>query len=444
MTPSISSVPPEAPTPRWFYADAQNQPVGPVSFEALEQLAAIGTITPNTHVIQEGETSWRVFADVVPKTDTPQPPPLVANSTPPKKHSRLVPFGGLLFLYPLGLLLLWRCNAFVARTKVILAVVFLPWFLAVVFSPRSTDTSSVSATQVQPREPSTPGRDSIAFKLASLDAGRPIQTDAPSVRDFDSLLRDVAGKTKLTQEAVANKVWAVRKRLASEKKLEISALELLKAVHKVVMNTTVEQPFDSTLAALATMMLAEREKHRGGNLGEVSSAQLLALMKTIEQMKQGSTNAVGKTYRKSDFAVVFDGQMATEVGNADVPNLAGMIAGIHEGKATVADAKECVFLFDATRGSLKSVVGDYLIYAVPGSYRRTFEFALQRDPAFERKQQKHYPDISEFYEELRRSTLDSRDPLRQGAVIVTGTAEFTTEGGFVKQLPVVKSIQLAP
>jgi hypothetical protein len=80
----------------------------------------------------------------------------------------------------------------------------------------------------------------------------------------------------------------------SEKKVEVSALELLKAAHKVVMNTTVENPFDSTLAALATIMLAEWEKHRGDNLGETASAQLLALMKSVEQMKGGTGDTAAR------------------------------------------------------------------------------------------------------------------------------------------------------
>jgi hypothetical protein len=443
MTSSSSSVPIEAETSLWFYADANNQPVGPLTFEALRQLSAAGTISPRTQVIQQGDSSWRTFAEVVPPTSIPRSTGLPSGSEA-KKHSRIIPIGGLIFVYPLGLLLLWRCNAFAKRTKAVLALAFLPFFLAVLLAPRSTPTAPVIAGQVPSREPSEPGRGSIAYKIASLDAGRNIDTSAPTVREFQSLLRDVAAKTKLTEEAVADKVWVVRKHLVSEKKLEVSALELLKAAHKVVMNTTVEDPFDSTLAAIATIMFAEAEKHRGGNLGEVASAQVLAVMKTIEQMKQGGSATPVKTFRKSDFAIVFDGQMATEIGNADVQNLGELMAGISEGKATVEDAKECVFTFDAIRGSFKNVVGDYLIYAVPGSYRRTFEFALRRDPAFEREQQKHYPDIGEFYEELRRSTLDSRDPLRQGAVIVTGTTEFTTEGGFVKHLPVVKAIQLAP
>jgi hypothetical protein len=42
---------------RWFIL-RNNQPVGPVTFEALRQMAASGSITPYSRIQREGETKW--------------------------------------------------------------------------------------------------------------------------------------------------------------------------------------------------------------------------------------------------------------------------------------------------------------------------------------------------------------------------------------------------
>ena len=65
---SESTVPPQASETLWYYADANNQPVGPLSMAALQRLAASGVISPNAHVIENGGSVWRTFAEVAPKT----------------------------------------------------------------------------------------------------------------------------------------------------------------------------------------------------------------------------------------------------------------------------------------------------------------------------------------------------------------------------------------
>lgn len=59
----------------WYYADAANQPVGPLPFSDLQQLAAAGVIQPETHVIEKDGTEWKKFALIVP-------PPAFAETKP--------------------------------------------------------------------------------------------------------------------------------------------------------------------------------------------------------------------------------------------------------------------------------------------------------------------------------------------------------------------------
>ena len=65
---------PEAQT-LWYYTDAANQPVGPLPFSDLQQLAAAEVIQPETHVIEEGGTEWKPFASV-------NPPPACTETKP--------------------------------------------------------------------------------------------------------------------------------------------------------------------------------------------------------------------------------------------------------------------------------------------------------------------------------------------------------------------------
>ena len=83
---------------KWFYANSENQPIGPVSFEKLQQLAASGTITPESFIIERGGTDWKTFGSVLravlPPSATQQPPPLptAVLSRNQQKHS--VQMGG--------------------------------------------------------------------------------------------------------------------------------------------------------------------------------------------------------------------------------------------------------------------------------------------------------------------------------------------------------------
>ena len=59
----------------WYYADAANEPVGPLPMDVLQRLAGVGVISPETHVLEKGGTEWKKFASIVP-------PPACAETEP--------------------------------------------------------------------------------------------------------------------------------------------------------------------------------------------------------------------------------------------------------------------------------------------------------------------------------------------------------------------------
>ncbi|HTZ22141.1 MAG TPA: DUF4339 domain-containing protein [Opitutaceae bacterium] len=51
---------------KYYYANAQNQPTGPVEVEELQRLLATGTITLSTNVVAEGSQHWAPLSTVLP------------------------------------------------------------------------------------------------------------------------------------------------------------------------------------------------------------------------------------------------------------------------------------------------------------------------------------------------------------------------------------------
>jgi hypothetical protein len=51
---------------KYYYANAANQPAGPVTLDELQQLLARGEITPATNIIPVGETVWRPLSTLLP------------------------------------------------------------------------------------------------------------------------------------------------------------------------------------------------------------------------------------------------------------------------------------------------------------------------------------------------------------------------------------------
>ncbi|HLP09532.1 MAG TPA: DUF4339 domain-containing protein [Opitutaceae bacterium] len=71
---------------KYYYTDAQNKPAGPVELDHLKQLAAQGTITPQSYVIPEGATQWTSYAALLaslPPAAQPAPAPAPATAATP-------------------------------------------------------------------------------------------------------------------------------------------------------------------------------------------------------------------------------------------------------------------------------------------------------------------------------------------------------------------------
>jgi hypothetical protein len=71
----------------FYYADATNQPIGPVSAEQLRNLYQRGEITLDTFVIPEGATNWHAYRRIHLYSKPPPPPPFQAKTR--SKHANL-------------------------------------------------------------------------------------------------------------------------------------------------------------------------------------------------------------------------------------------------------------------------------------------------------------------------------------------------------------------
>ena len=69
---------------KYFYADKDNKPAGPLPREALESLKSAGIISDSTMVIEEGASDWVKFSDVpMAQQFTPPPPPPMPSAGSP-------------------------------------------------------------------------------------------------------------------------------------------------------------------------------------------------------------------------------------------------------------------------------------------------------------------------------------------------------------------------
>jgi len=53
---------------KYYYANSQNQPTGPVELVALREMLASGLVTPMTNVLAEGSQSWTSLSSVLKAT----------------------------------------------------------------------------------------------------------------------------------------------------------------------------------------------------------------------------------------------------------------------------------------------------------------------------------------------------------------------------------------
>lgn len=68
---------------KYYYANAQNQAVGPVSLEDIQQLLKTGVVTPSTQIIAEGATQWSPLASLLNPSQPRGPQTLEEAATTP-------------------------------------------------------------------------------------------------------------------------------------------------------------------------------------------------------------------------------------------------------------------------------------------------------------------------------------------------------------------------
>jgi hypothetical protein len=69
---------------KYYYADATNQPVGPLSVEQIDALYQTGEITLDTLVIPEGATDWHPYRNIASRPASPSlVAPLATTTDPP-------------------------------------------------------------------------------------------------------------------------------------------------------------------------------------------------------------------------------------------------------------------------------------------------------------------------------------------------------------------------
>jgi hypothetical protein len=158
-----SSIPPEphiaTAQTRWFYANEQNEPVGPLSFEQLKRLAEVGVISSNTYVLEHGKTEWFTFAQIDQGERGPQkaldrPSPSI--KTPPRWLVVLL----LILFFPVGIALLWVSD-FKKFTKVLVssafgAIIILGLLSKILFPNDSSYPSNHGASSTRQLSPGLP------------------------------------------------------------------------------------------------------------------------------------------------------------------------------------------------------------------------------------------------------------------------------------------------
>jgi hypothetical protein len=56
----------DKPQPLWYYLNLDNQPLGPMSLDALKEVMGAGTIDGSTYVWNENMEGWKPYKEVVP------------------------------------------------------------------------------------------------------------------------------------------------------------------------------------------------------------------------------------------------------------------------------------------------------------------------------------------------------------------------------------------
>jgi len=67
---------------KYYYADPDNQPIGPFDVQELLDLGRSGVIGPGMYIIGEGQQEWRRFDEVFPSVVAPRSAALAAGEAP--------------------------------------------------------------------------------------------------------------------------------------------------------------------------------------------------------------------------------------------------------------------------------------------------------------------------------------------------------------------------
>lgn len=373
----MSSNAPIAEASSWFYADASNQPIGPLSFDELQRLAAVGTIRPETLVIENGANEWRSFGSVCPM----QPPPIPTR----QRSSRKV---------------LW-CVVAIA----LLVLSLLGGVVSVMEKLAKRNPPQRANQRITHSAPKASKDDYILLK------GGAIYADEETLSEMESASErgGEAGTNALKRLSEAGKIWSAEA------------------------NTLVSVVRDH--GPLGTVLVKAKNPH-GKKLTEFWASGMSLIPMTDARAQSIMRNACSR----SDFKWIFDGTNARIVGDAGVENFAGLLQGIYEGHVSLTQASKVAFESSAVLADFKYVAGDHLIYEVVSNQGRVFQFAMLRDRAYEQEQLKHYKSLEDFYAE-NKGMLSSGDQLEQGVVVVVGMEPFTTKSSFVRQIPVVACVQ---
>lgn len=147
------------------------------------------------------------------------------------------------------------------------------------------------------------------------------------------------------------------------------------------------------------------------------------------------------TALQSSFRYVLTGTDAVEIGETVAENFIELVAGIYEGSISESDAGNCLIrreaIFDC---AFQTALEDRLIYDGVLTARQHFQFALTRNPTFE----KDYDNPLDLYGELKDSGFNSDDPIHRGDLVFIGRETFTTKGGILASLPVFRVVNFRP
>lgn len=71
----------------YYYADSNNQPVGPYTLEQLKQLNLSGVVQAETYVVEEGGSQWQPFKNLL-ITQTPAGSAPLPSTPPPVQENK--------------------------------------------------------------------------------------------------------------------------------------------------------------------------------------------------------------------------------------------------------------------------------------------------------------------------------------------------------------------